>query len=355
LERLHQGGLRPDLDLPGFLRHGTGASGDRNRLVRDHLIAIRDRAIAWAGRGHMVAPNTGVLADLVFAHGMARLGDRDRASSLLGEAREATRDRDAVMILLFGAFEHRVAQALEGKPNAGPLPSDLMNRLDRMGKDGGEDERKREKEARYKIDRLREHSRILEPLERINPYRHWVGAQAEELTRELGAWPDLADRNELAARVARALAAKRSGPDAGLIRARVLREALEVAFRLGEAMAQGMLEAVLPVADEITDPPARPTSWRRGSGWPPITTARRRSDPSSPGLPGSWKRGGRGPHRAWSRCSASASGGSGSSGCATSPMGSSAKSPGRSSWAATWPPRGRGRALRRSSGPGRSS
>jgi len=254
LERLHQGGLRPDLDLPGFLRHGTGASGDRNRLVRDHLIAIRDRAIAWAGRGHMVAPNTGVLADLVFAHGMARLGDRDRASSLLGEAREATRDRDAVMILLFGAFEHRVAQALEGKPNAGPLPSDLMNRLDRMGKDGGEDERKREKEARYKIDRLREHSRILEPLERINPYRHWVGAQAEELTRELGAWPDLADRNELAARVARALAAKRSGPDAGLIRARVLREALEVAFRLGEAMAQGMLEAVLPVADEITDP-----------------------------------------------------------------------------------------------------
>jgi FtsH ternary system domain X7 len=264
LERLHQGGLRTDLDLPGFLRHGVGASADRIRLIHGHLLTLRDQVLDWSRRGHMVAPNTGVLADLVFAFGLGRLGDRDLATRLLENARQVTKGRDAVMILLFQAFEHRIGQALEGRPNVGPLSQELMRRLDRMGKEGGEKDQKKEKEDRYKIDRLREHSRILEPLERINPYRHWVGAQAEELIRELGAWPDVIDRGELASRVSKALTAKRQGNDAAVLRARVLREALEVAFRLGDSMAEEMLGKVLPVADGLGDPPRQADLLEKG-------------------------------------------------------------------------------------------
>ena len=41
---------------------------------------------------------------------------------------------------------------------------------------------------RYVVDRLRKHSRILEPDTEINPYRHW-GARINEFERAWRSWP----------------------------------------------------------------------------------------------------------------------------------------------------------------------
>ena len=253
LERLHRGGLRPDLDLPGFLRFGVGVSAERIRLIHEHLLQFRESAATWVDRGNMVAPNTRVLADLIFAFGLARLGDRDLTTQCLRSAQKSTKNRDAVMMLLTRGFEHRISQVLEGKPVVGPLPSDLMARLDRMGKEGGEEDRKKEKEQRYKVDRLRKNSRILEPLERINPYRHWASTSAEGLSKELSEWADVSDRDELSRRVFRTLAAPLFVTDGAAIRAGIVKEALEVAFRLGEESAIKILGLVLLVGDATGD------------------------------------------------------------------------------------------------------
>ena len=42
-----------------------------------------------------------------------------------------------------------------------------------MGQEGEDRRRQAEKTLRYKIESLRKHSRILEPHEKIDPYRHW--------------------------------------------------------------------------------------------------------------------------------------------------------------------------------------
>ncbi len=106
---------------------------------------------------------------------------------------------------------------------------------------------------RYKVDRLREHSAILEPHERLDPYRHvhWRGRISDEVTRELSEVVDLTDREALKARMARLLAIRPEGPKAALQEARVLKTALDVAFRLGEPFARGLFGRVLPVVDRL--------------------------------------------------------------------------------------------------------
>ncbi len=84
LERLHQNGLSRDLDMPYFLRFTGDGAGDRARLARDHLLQLHEEARAWVDRGSMTGPHTAALADLVFAFGLARLGDADAGGRLLG-------------------------------------------------------------------------------------------------------------------------------------------------------------------------------------------------------------------------------------------------------------------------------
>ena len=253
LERLHHQGLSPDLDLPGFLRFRGDASGTRARLVRDQLIELNPAARAWAERGRIVSGHTLALADLMFAFGHARLGDADESDRLLRSGLGGLKATDPVLKLLGRAFEHRIRQALEGKAGAGPLPDDLMATLDRMGKEGGDAQRKQEKTERYVVDRLREHSRILEPHEKIDPYRHWYGPSRDGLSRELAELVDLQDRAALAGRVTRLLAERRSGPKAAEQVAAVLGAALDVAFRLGEAFARGLLDRVPPAVGRLED------------------------------------------------------------------------------------------------------
>jgi hypothetical protein len=250
LERLHAQGLSRDLDLPYFLRFAGGGSGERARLARDHLLRLHEPARAWIKTGPWTGPYTEALADLVFAYGLTRLGDAEAAGRALRSGLAALPKHEPVVGWLGKAFEHRVRQAAEGKPAAGPLPAELMRRLDQMGQAGGEERRKQEKTNRYKIDALRKHSQILEPHERVDPYRHWRGGLTDA-DRELLKVVDLLDRGELAERMTRLLAARPSGSKPEVATARVVGTALEVSFRLGEPFALGLFDRVLPAVDGL--------------------------------------------------------------------------------------------------------
>ena len=255
LERLHQRGLSRELDLPAFLRvAGTGA-GDRARSGREHLFRLVEPMRSWIERGPWVGPYTRALADLVLAFGLARVGDADGAGGLVREGLGALKKNDAVVGWLGRAFDRRVGQALEGKAE-GPLPADLMAQLDGMGQSGDGARQRDDKISRYKIDRIREHSRILEPLENVDPYRHWHST-LDEVARELVRVVDLVDRDELAERMGKLLRVRASGASAAVRNGQVLRTALDVGFRLGEGFAVGLFDRVGPTVDRLEQIPRR--------------------------------------------------------------------------------------------------
>src|SRR5581483_11404598 len=88
---------------------------------------------------------------------------------------------------------------------------------------------------RYKVEFLRARSKILEPHEKLDPYRHWSGRYADELGRELAALADVTDHAELAGRLEKLLAPPKGKPRP--VEPRVLAAALDLAPRLGEAFA----------------------------------------------------------------------------------------------------------------------
>jgi hypothetical protein len=242
LERLFHHGLSAEFDMPGFLRFSKGAAGERVRKVRDSLLRYHRLARFWISEGIMVSPGTRPLADLMFAYGLARIGDPAGCHNLVQEAREKLQGSDAVSSWLLEAFHYRIEKALEGRPDAGPLSAVLLQRLEHM-----------DSRMRYTADRLRRNSQILEPHEEIEPYRYYTRKFHTQLDRELAELFDVQDRPALAQQLTGLLQAPREDTRAGHERARVLATALELAPRLGEAFARDLLGLVAPAVDALAD------------------------------------------------------------------------------------------------------
>ncbi len=243
LERLYHNGLRPEQDLPGFLRFAGQPTSQRFRAVRTWMTDLAGLAQDWIKKEGLpnATAQTPAYVDLVFAFGLARLGENDAARDLLARAKAVLGTKDDAHSFLYGAFEHRIKQALDGKAHTGPLPNDQLEYLEHM-----------ERLLRYVVDRLRKHSRILEPDQRINPYRHW-GARISEFERALAELTDLTDRNELASRVDKLLREVPKGAKGNEQRSRVLRAGLEAAPRIGEEFARKMLEHTIPAYDALPE------------------------------------------------------------------------------------------------------
>jgi len=237
LERLFQHGLRLELDLPGFLRFAGKVSGERLVMVRSNLARVREVALTWL-RKHTRAPLTSAYAELTFAFGLARLGDAPGCQRLLEAAGKQLRDDDELHVWLYDAYAHRIGQALRGERAGQALPGELRQRLGDMSN-----------YLRYKGDRVRQHSRILEPQEKIDPVHRWHEHYPDEVERELAALHAVDDRAELAERLAALLAGKKK---AGRQRALILVRALELAPRLGEEYVRGLLERVTPSLAELS-------------------------------------------------------------------------------------------------------
>ena len=147
---------------------------------------------------------------------------------------------DAAHNFLLAAFAFRIGQALEGR-SGGRLPDELLARLTAL--------REREQPTGrpasgfvVKTQHLLQRSRILEPDERVRAFSEgWLDPHAAD-HGDLAGLRYIADREELANRLLPIVAS--AGQDADRLPV-VLAAALDLAPRLGESVAGGMLERLL--------------------------------------------------------------------------------------------------------------
>jgi hypothetical protein len=253
LERLYRGGLTSDIDVPSFLRYAGQRGGERLHAVRDRVLHLRQLAQKWIQIGPQPRPEhrTGAYVDLMFAFGMARVGELTEADKLLNRTKTEL-DGDDVHSFLLQAFSYRIQQVRAGKGHGGPLPTELLEYLEGI-LPAKALERGDRRTHRYVIDKLRQRSRILEPQEKLDAYRYWHGHDLDPITRDLADLPDILAREELAKRVRELLI--KYCPRAGAeMPAAVALAVLQVAPRLGEDSAQGLLRQVAPTLEQL---PAR--------------------------------------------------------------------------------------------------
>jgi hypothetical protein len=202
--RLAEKGPGLDVDAPSFLRFRGCAGSDRFQAARDWLGRVREPVHRWlarhAGPGRLQwagldpeIPCTIAYADLLLAWGLSRLGDRGRAKDWEAQA-VATLSRatgtgmdPTVHGVLRAGFAERIHAAQDGRADRPGLPLAAAAELSRLDDVG-----------RYAVDKLRAYSGVLEPVDRVNPYRGrdlggflGTGPRAERLDRLLTR-PDLA-------------------------------------------------------------------------------------------------------------------------------------------------------------------
>ncbi len=263
LERLFHNGLRPEQDLPSFLRFAGQPTSQRFRALGKWLRDLSDRAQRWVkdNADPMNRQPMDAYVDLIFAWGMARLGEADGAREWLTRAQKVLDDKDDVHTFLLEAYRYRITQALEGKAHTGPLPPDRLDPSAYFSEEAWQVRHPGEPlpgqgsrtllQFIYVVDKLRSFSRILEPDQRIEPYRKYY-ARMGDVENELAGIPDLTDRKEIATRIQRLLKGlPRDGAEA---REKVLLAALEAAPRVGEDFARDMLDRVVPTFDALPAP-----------------------------------------------------------------------------------------------------
>lgn len=244
LERLFQGGLRPEQDMPSFLRFAGGPGNERFRAFRTWMVGLAEQARNWVHTKYSKDPHVGRLAatesyvDLIFAFALGRLGESEASKLLLQKATAALTNKDEVHTFLLKAYTYRVEQAQAGQPHQGPLPKDQLEHLEGMATS-----------PRYMVDRLRQQSRVLEPVQKIEPYRH-IYARMGGIEKDLAELPDLTDRKELVGRVEQLLKEHKAHD----VRARILRTSLDLAPRVGEDFALLLLAQLAPTCDGLGDP-----------------------------------------------------------------------------------------------------
>jgi hypothetical protein len=246
LERLLSEGLHAERDLPSFLRFAGQQSSDYFRAVRDrfqHLHSLADQWINYCyshdkALEQKASEPTRAYAHLTFAFGLARLGEASQARQLQARAADVLgQTNDEVHSFLLQAYTYRIQQVLEGKPHLGPLPADHLEYLTSEIKDNFQ---------KYKVDRLRCHSRILEPQEKVDPYRRYTMGK-DDLSRELLALTELTDRQQLATRFGKLIQTTKQ-PRSLL---EILKTAMQLAPRVSEAFTMDVLDRLGPLLDAL--------------------------------------------------------------------------------------------------------
>jgi hypothetical protein len=237
-------GLSIERDVPTFLRFvGRGERGESatvDRLVHDLGVLHERYAKTSRARSTVEAPPplTNAYVELTFAWGFARLGDAERAKRLAEGATAPLALADPVHGFLSRAYRARIRQALEGAPLETPLDPELAGELNRL-----------ERFLRYKVDRLRQFSRVLEPQERLDPMVAFHRGERDPRGEEFGSLRGETDRARLTAEVARLFDhAKASAPDE---RARLFDGLMDFFPQLPESQAIPYLEEIAHQQDGI--------------------------------------------------------------------------------------------------------
>ncbi len=278
IRRLHDRGPGLDLDEPSFLRFRGRATAERFKVARESLTRLHDPVRAWVEkhvgshklsdetRASLVRENrrnipglqavglgaetkaTVEYAKLMLAWGLGVLGERGTSRDWAARARKALsrasgpRTDPAGHAFLGDLFLHRIKDAHEGHAAKPALPADLQARYEKLPDF-----------ARYSVDRLREHSRILQPVGSARAYRgldvkeFWGTDRLGERLSVLGARTDPADVNE----EARALLAIAIAEPTTATVPRIAFALLEVAAYLDAALLELLLELVPTALDWI--------------------------------------------------------------------------------------------------------
>jgi cellulose synthase operon protein C len=256
LERLFHVGLRPEQDLPAFLRFAGRTTSQRSHGLGQWLSHMAEKAREWIGKQgpewttQACTPRTREYSDLLFAYGLARLGERDACLLLRDRATRVLGEEDVAHFMLLQGFAYRIQQALDDKTSGGPLPSQMLDDLEKLRAD-----RKAQKEHdpqapdyAYMVERMRELSRVFEPHQKVDPYRH-LTAIASPLDAALATLPDVADKAEAVDRVQRLLKGGAKGDRGNKERNRIVRAGLDLAPRVGEEFAREMLNEAVSLYD----------------------------------------------------------------------------------------------------------
>lgn len=269
LSRLLEDGLNPERDLPSFLRYAGLADSDRIREVREKAIELHKLCRTWVEHG--VKPRTATASsehgttvayvDLMFAFGLAKLGEASTAH-VLAEAGEkilanvsAGDSHRLVASYLGRAFHYRIAESIAGKPHVGPLPIDLRDEFDAMQASGKANFNDPKWKASYMIARFREQSEIVDPQEKLEPYRIWSGEHRGELFASLNRATVERNPDQLAKRLRSLHQDGAKDIDLAEARFHVLKDGLPLAPRVGEAFVLEMLGSV-PAAIQSLGKPA---------------------------------------------------------------------------------------------------
>lgn len=264
LERLHEYGPSPEMDLPGFLRSTGPRTGERFRAVKQAMGELRDRVQPWIERELENQPSsnkqqTAAYADLMIAYGCARVGLRSECEDLLEETEAALlnrTNRNEVHEWFLQAFRHRTTEALEGQTGSGLLPDELMKPLVEKSLDPG---------SVFVINSLRSKSQIIQPYEQIDSrtrYLIQIGSNASGLNVELEQLSQIENRVELSESVRKLLEAHGGqslleSKNYELDNQALLTGLMQFAPRLGDAQATLLLEHVPNTLNQLVEPGQR--------------------------------------------------------------------------------------------------
>lgn len=251
LERLFETGLRPEQDLPSFLRFSGQPTNQRFRAVREWMTNLCEKAHLWSKNNRYSNLTdasftaTGAYIDLFFAFALARMGELDASRSLAEKStKELQNLKDLTHDFLLDAFLYRIDLVRENKPHAGQLSPELLSQLKPM-----------DRMQHYAADRLRQKSEILEPHQKIDPYRHWTH-NTSDLDRELAQLVDLTDHKQIIDSVEQLWNEyPPKGQQGNEVRGRILEAALGIAPRVQEDFALDMLNRLPSVLESLSSMP----------------------------------------------------------------------------------------------------
>jgi hypothetical protein len=263
-ERLLAAGLSLDLDMPSFLRFAGEGVHERFHDARNWLKNKQSLIHQWIARLPAEAPfpvdpvagpsqlrryglepdvaHTRAYADLILAWGLTRFAEYSVADSIRKQAIAALPGDDPVHAILRDAFEYRIGQVRNGEPPRGALPAAIRAQIDALS--GA---------ARYAIDRLREHSRILEPTERVEGTASIVRRVSSTVPAP-AARLEAAPADQLDDAVVEAISAESARPGQPHLLS-VVEAALDRAAELGETGVGRVLEAIPAALEAGRDSP----------------------------------------------------------------------------------------------------
>src|ERR1700748_2652314 len=98
-------------------RSRSRRSRGRLQVITTLLLSLHDSASGWVERNCAHGPTgrtTGYI-DLLFAFGLARIGETAAAHELMARAKGMMAGRSDAHAWLYNAFEYRIKQSLDGK------------------------------------------------------------------------------------------------------------------------------------------------------------------------------------------------------------------------------------------------